>query len=79
MKLKNHLDQCIGKLNRAIENFKNNNQWLVEGYWEWYYKMNDMYKKIMSYPEVQQIKAIVKEMIETVSIPHLCEKIVLIW
>ena len=66
-KLDNFMDRCVQKLNEAYEDFKRNNQWLVETYWQWYYKGNDMYKKIMSYPEAQQVKAIIGEMIKTVS------------
>ena len=60
-------NKSMQKMTEAFEDFKANNQWLVETYWQWYYKGNDMYNKVMSYPEVQQLKAIASEMIKTVS------------
>ena len=63
-----HYNEGKQRLDRAYEDFKANNQWLVEAYWEWYYKATDMHKKIMSYPEAQQVKAVIIEMIKTVSL-----------
>ena len=61
------LQQLRQRLHNGMEDFKNKNQWLVDAYWEWYYKANDVYQKFMSYPEVQEAKAIAAEMIKTVT------------
>ena len=61
------MNSCYERLQQSYEDFKANNQWLVEEYWEWYYKWNDVYRQVMSYPEAQQMKAIVSEVLQTVS------------
>ncbi len=62
------LEHWLERLQHEFAEFKQNNQWLVEKYWQWYYKMNDVYQQVMSYPEAQQLKAIATEMVKTVSV-----------
>ncbi len=64
--VRSHVQTCYEKLQRNFEDFKRNNKWLVDEYWRWYYKVNDLYKKVMSYPEAQQLQAALNEVVTTV-------------